>query len=273
MTEESLTFEDKEIAYFLISDIDKLKSYLLKKIKGAKEDKVGNIHYVKGRGKILVTAHLDTVFSPPKKVYYSYTSDKKLKYSGEINPIGADDRAGCWALYKHIKETDKDFYAIFTVGEETGGYGAQNAVFDKKYDFQYIVSLDRYGANNVCFYDIATEEFRRDVLALGFEETFGGFTDACVFAERFNVCGVNVSVGYMQAHTSSEYLIVDDLKDSIYKHMKIFSLNKKYVYDYYDDIYMYGKYRKDYYDFKAYYDFWAKYDKYLGKEYRYQEKY
>ena len=107
---------------------------------------------------IAVVAHLDTVFtSPPENIFYDRV--KNVMWSPE--GMGADDRAGVYAIVQLIKQGLRPT-VIFTTDEERGALGAEKLVKDYSEaitELKYIIQLDRRGSNDCVFYDCENPAF------------------------------------------------------------------------------------------------------------------
>ena len=76
-------------------------------------------------------------------------------YSGNFNIIGKrimgkalDDRAGCWALIRAMKNsqaTENDVYAVFTAQEEVGLRGAKTSAFSINPDMAIAIDVSNVG--------------------------------------------------------------------------------------------------------------------------------
>lgn len=211
--------------------------------------------YAEGTVPVLLVAHYDTVLSrPPRWI----NNDKGIMSAS--NGLGADDRAGVFA----ILETIKNYHCsvLFTGGEERGGIGAE--AFAKsgiKPDVNYIIELDRRGENDAVFYDCANQEFIDFVESKGWEEAWGTFSDISTIAPYIGVAAVNLSIGYMHEHQKIETLDGNVLRKVIERLPNLLHEDKKYEYveskisrkwygGYYDYDYGYGCYRaQDYVPF------------------------
>lgn len=168
---------------------------------------------------IALAAHLDTVFfKPPEQVLYDRVKNIMIGIGG----LGADDRAGAFAIIKLVQSGLKP-HIILTTEEEMGGIGAK-VLSAKKCpfgDLKYIIQLDRRGSNDCVFYDCANKDFISYIETFGFTENFGSFTDICYFCPAWKVAGVNLSVGYQDEHTVQETLYVNQLFATIQKVRKM----------------------------------------------------
>lgn len=194
-----------------------LKKYGYKEILVTKD-------YVMARGTlpVMLAAHLDTVFTgPPENIYY----DAKAHVAWSPQGMGADDRAGIYAIARILKETDYRPHLLFSTGEEKGCVGVSQLVKDyPKFPWgklKYIAQLDRRGKEDCVFYDCANEDFIKYIEDFGFKTAYGTFTDITVVCPAWGIAGVNLSVGYENEHSIAEYIKFDELELTIarVKHM------------------------------------------------------
>jgi len=160
---------------------------------------------------------MDTVFNlPPDEIYY----DREFGVIWSPDGLGADDRAGVFAIFKILQRGLRPTL-IFTTDEEIGAVGAEELV--KKYPLKpptpikYIIELDRRGVADCVFYSCANNDFIRYVENFGFIEDFGTFSDISVICPEWGIAGVNLSIGYKREHSYSETLHVEPLFATINK--------------------------------------------------------
>jgi hypothetical protein len=170
---------------------------------------------------IALVAHMDTVFKFPVSDLY-YDQKKGVLWSPE--GLGADDRAGIFAIIKILQDGLRPS-VILTTGEEEGGVGAC-AICDKFPDcpipgLKYMIQLDRHGTNDCVFYDCYCPEFVDYVESFGFCERWGSFTDISFLMPEWQIVGVNLSVGYEDEHSKQEILCINPLFDTIKKVKKM----------------------------------------------------
>lgn len=184
---------------------------------------------------IALVAHMDTVFKFPVSDLY-YDQKKGVLWSPE--GLGADDRAGIFAIIKILQEGLRPS-VILTTGEEEGGVGA--CAICERYPecpipgLKYMIQLDRHGTNDCVFYDCYCPEFVDYVESFGFCERWGSFTDISFLMSEWQIVGVNLSVGYEDEHSKQEILCVNPLFDTIKKVKKM--LTEKDIPDFvYDEI-------------------------------------
>ena len=170
----------------------------------------------KGDIPIALVAHLDTVFKSPVENLY-YDTRKNVMWSPE--GLGADDRAGVFAIVKIIKMGYRP-HIIFTTDEEIGGVGAEQITKDMEFPFEdmkYIIQLDRRGTNDCVFYDCDNPAFTEYVESFGFTEAWGSFSDISFICPHWMVAGVNLSIGYKDEHSFGETLHVSPMLATIDK--------------------------------------------------------
>lgn len=173
--------------------------------------------YAIGDIPIALVAHMDTVFKFPVHDLY-YDSNKYVFWSPD--GLGADDRAGVFAILQILK-TGLRPSIILTTDEEMGGMGASALVLDHPNcpisGLKYMIQLDRRGEDDAVFYDCITEDFQQYITNFGFSKALGSFSDISFLMPEWDICGVNLSIGYYDEHTYQEHLRVDHLYATIHK--------------------------------------------------------
>ena len=221
--------------------------------------------YAKGDFPVLLVAHLDTVHKKlPGKIKYN-----KGKLSSP-NGIGGDDRCGVYMIFDIIKEYNCS--VLFCEDEEIGGVGSDKFIKTKLAGelvgtFNYLIEFDRKGSNDAVFYDCANTEFEDFITKEFYKTQYGSFSDISTLAPFLKAAAVNLSCGYYNAHTKTEYLVWKEMLNSISEAKKILARtteNDKFEYiespysnallfgGYYDDFYSYGSYGS-YYGESVYY--------------------
>lgn len=185
------------------------------------EKKVGS-----GEGAtIMLSAHMDTV----KNVY----ADRKvLENNGIITSskgaLGADDRAGIAIILEVLRNIDKLSFegtikVAFSREEEIGCVGSSKIDPAWYSDVDLAIVVDRRGNRDIvvgCFDAFCSNEvgkFFEDVSAMqdmNWQAVEGGISDALTFS-RNGINSVNLSAGYMNEHTEREYLVFDDMCDTV----------------------------------------------------------
>lgn len=210
--------DDYKLFESLVSLTQKEMHRMLSKYVKARYTKY-RIHkdYIVGIGDIPIAlvAHMDTVYKTPVKNLY-YDEKKGTIWSPE--GLGADDRAGIFAIIKII-ESGLRPSVIFTTDEEVGGLGA-SALSEKECpipNLKYLIQLDRRGMNDCVFYECHNPLFTEYIESFGFIEQYGSFSDISFLCPEWEICGVNLSVGYFDEHSVIETLYVPALLDTIKK--------------------------------------------------------
>lgn len=188
-----------------------------------KENCIITKKYVVGIGTIPIAlvAHMDTVFDlPVKDLYY----DQKKGVLWSPDGLGADDRAGVFAIIKILQSGFRPS-VIFTTDEEKGGEGAceLGQIPCPIPNLKYMIELDRQGVDDCVFYDCYNPQFMDYVESFGFQERQGSFSDISFLMSDWNICGVNLSIGYIDEHTYSETLHLKPMLETIKKVEKMLS--------------------------------------------------
>lgn len=200
-----------------------LKSYLPK---GSIKDEHGNYFLVIGeKPTTMFTCHLDTACIKQEKVKHIQV-ENIIKTDGKTI-LGADDKAGMTVILYMIEKKIPGLYYFF-IGEEVGCIGS-GKLSDNWSNFEYsqsikkCVSFDRRGTKSIItnqFYGTCcSDEFGQDLadklnatgngLSMELDDT-GIMTDSAKFMHLIPEC-TNISVGYYNEHTKSEYQNIDFL--------------------------------------------------------------
>jgi hypothetical protein len=175
------------------------------------------------KDRALLVAHVDTVWHDTPNI--KIIKQGNLLFSGNVvrgvskksgapfihgTGIGADDRAGVAALWE-LKNLGHSI--LLTNSEEIGCWGSQVLMAERKYadmiqDHSFAIQFDRRGQNDLVFYHVGTKKFKRYCEAnTGFVTAEGSFSDIAVLCR--DICGVNISIGYMNEHRPAEVLRLD----------------------------------------------------------------
>lgn len=164
---------------------------------------------------VALVAHMDTVFdSPSSEVYY----DMRKGICWSPDGLGADDRAGVFAILNLLQRKLRPS-VILTLGEEQGGKGA-TALAERTCpipNLKYMIELDRQGENDAVYYQCYSPTFMSYVEDYGFLEKHGSYSDITFLMEKWQICGVNLSIGYKNEHSYSEILDVNAMFATINK--------------------------------------------------------
>jgi hypothetical protein len=179
----------------------------------------------------LLVAHVDTVWNDSKHISPCRLPDSSLlvsenRYRGltkkDQTPIiggfgiGADDRAGVAILWE-LRNLGHSL--LLVNGEESGCLGSSYLMAKKKrarlmQQHQFAVEFDRKGKNDLVFYQVGSLDFVRYCeRSTGYKMAEGSFTDICLICQE--ICGVNISVGYKNEHTSNELLSLNKWNNTL----------------------------------------------------------
>jgi hypothetical protein len=177
------------------------------KDKGYKNIISNNLYVIaEGELPICICAHMDTVFP---KVPYEFYYDEKKAVLWSPQGLGADDRAGNYAIIELLERGYRPSI-ILTDLEERGGIGASELV--EKYpecpfsDCRALIQLDRCGERDSVYYECDNEDFEKLINSYGFKTNWGTFTDISIFGPAWEIAAVNLSIGYYNEHTQTEIL-------------------------------------------------------------------
>lgn len=176
--------------------------------------------FAKGDIPVMLCAHMDTVHKKPVSTIWMSDSDCVWSPQG----IGGDDRCGIYTILMNITSKYKP-YILFTENEEIGCIGAGYFVDDIEsgrinkddININFIIEIDRKGANDSVFYDCDNYEFEEYINEFGFKTAFGTCSDISYVAPALGVAAVNLSCGYYNQHTLDEFIVLDELYDTINK--------------------------------------------------------
>ena len=217
----------------------KLKQYLcgVMKMTYKEENTIIGDGYIYCRGNIpvLLTAHMDTVHKELIKDYYEdVQTDEDGNTTHTISSpqgIGGDDRCGIYAILKII-ESGYIPYVLFCEEEEVGGIGS--AKFCKtKYitelsNLKFLIELDRANANDLVFYSNANQDWIDWVEdETNWKKSWGTFSDISHLSPACEISSVNLSCGYYKAHTVYEYVIIEELLETIEMTKHLLDASKK----------------------------------------------
>ena len=158
---------------------------------------------------IAICAHLDTVWEDfkgqGKHMYY----DKYKECMWCPEGAGFDDKVGIFLVIKIVTSGLKPCI-ILSCNEEIGCLGASEVAnlpcpFS---DLKYCIELDRMGTNDCVFYSCDNKDFVNYVESFGFKKNWGSFSDISRICPAWGIAGVNLSVGYLEEHTTNERLYV-----------------------------------------------------------------
>ena len=174
--------------------------------------------YAKGDVPVLLTAHMDTVHSKPVEDYYELVAENGDHILYSPQGIGGDDRCGIYMILRIIEEYKCS--VVFCEDEEKGCVGSKKFC---KTDYikevsscNYMIGLDRAHAADAVFYSCDNEQFTKFICdATGYKKEWGSYSDISHLAPAAGIAAVNLSCGYYEAHTTSEYVNLEEMDNTI----------------------------------------------------------
>lgn len=202
-----------------------LKAYLnlrLLEFYNAEDVTVGDgFIYAKGITPVCLTAHMDTVHKEKVREFYGYY-DKKNDRNIISSPqgIGGDDRCGVFMIMEVLRTTDYRPSIIFCEDEEIGGIGSdkfcRTGYLKELEEVKFFIELDRANGNDLVFYDDDNTEFHEWCEKVTeYKENYGSFSDIGNFCPNIGISGVNISCGYYNAHSTDEYVVLEEMMSGI----------------------------------------------------------
>lgn len=191
--------------------------------------------YAKGNLPVLLVAHCD-VEIPHKQITKEIEIDydeisKIIKVSKDHNKyLGADDRAGVYALLELSAERKYKPYLLFTTEEEillfkgvrkfiNDNLDPSNELYNK---ILFAIELDNVGNNKSNFYHCKNKAFKEFINDYGFSSASRvsnviTSTDVVDLSKIYNFSSANLSVGYYHPHKNNHYLNLSELESTIVK--------------------------------------------------------
>ena len=237
--------EDKMMAF--------LKDECLKAGAKVVED-AGNLYAIKGEADTYpcVVAHTDQVQTAACRVFQAKDIVFGLSLDGRsFEGLGADDKNGIWIALKCLQSFDAMKVAFFRE-EETGCQGSAKATVAFFDNCRFVIQCDRKGGkdfiNRIGNMQICSDVFVKDakIKDFGFKKEAGMMTDV----QKLRNLGVkvsccNISCGYYEPHSSKEYTVLPELKNTL-AFVKSIIRNCTKVYEYNEPV------RKAYTDGRGY---------------------
>lgn len=171
-------------------------------------------------GRPILSCHMDQVQKgPPGKIIKE--GDRRITIiRGEKDGLGADDKNGIWICLRLLSEWDTSF--IFSTGEESISKNVEHVLRANQSvlgRIPYALVFDRRGHGDIIGSEngYCTLEFEEHVAREG--KTFGYRPSPGVFSDADSLCEhmecVNLSVGYHDAHSTTEYTVYQELVNAL----------------------------------------------------------
>ena len=191
---------------------------------------IGDCLFVHGNVPVMLVCHADIVGkdNPDSFIYMTEKDGTTTIMAYDKRTLGGDDRCGQYIILEALKELvahDIKPYVLVTSDEEKGCIGASSfvkAMPTNEYDIKFMIELDRRGANDLVYYDCdGHEEFMRYCeQSTNYVHNYGSYSDIVEVMEAWKICGVNMSCGYYNEHTSNEYVVIEEMMNTLHTLVK-----------------------------------------------------
>lgn len=257
LSTQSASYETERMQATIISILDQLQL-------GYTQDKYRNIYVTKGNADLYPTmvCHIDTVHEINDHVTIQRVNDNLYAFDTHLMQqygIGGDDKVGIYITLKCLMHFD-NFKAVFFLDEEVGCIGSSNADHTFFDDSTIVLQCDRQGyedfvnqiGNVKLFDDTLLNDIQSTLTYYGRKVTTGGLTDVKTIASNNNVQVANMSCGYYNPHSDTEYINITDMNDTLEMCVRIFTItaHKRYTIENRISSYSISKYynyKSDYY--------------------------
>lgn len=250
-----------ETAFPLFVDICKLsamelKIYLNEILRSYYPDAVENADgylYAKGSMPILLTAHMDTVHKELVKDFYEHKTNEGMTIISSPQGIGGDDRCGIYMILQILSTTEMRPSILFCEDEEIGGIGSnkfcKSEYIEDLCSMKFLIELDRANAFDAVFYDDDNQTFHDWIeRETGYKEAWGSFSDISNLSPACGIASVNFSCGYYNAHTTNEFVVMEEMFDTIDTVVDLLKkANEVEQFEYIESTYTYNPYYTGYY--------------------------
>ena len=163
--------------------------------------------YVKGSAPYLLVAHTDTVHKErPVDIFFTKKfNDPTYTTFASSQGIGGDDRSGIAIIFA-LLNTGLRPSLLFPSGEEIGTKGSIRftELNPDLPNVNFILQFDRRNNTDVTRYADQNDSLIKEIIALGYTEVQGSFSDISILCPKYLVSGVNVSASFFNEHTPIE---------------------------------------------------------------------
>ena len=142
------------------------------------------------------------------------------KYLRGYGVIGGDDKCGIFITLSLLRKYKNKLNFVFSINEEKGMTGIQSVVNSQDFSkVLYGIVIDRRGAGDIICVDnsYGTKEFEAALKKVGDPYGFKPARGSCSDANhiRSKVSCANLSSGYYNPHSKKEFVILDDVQNSM----------------------------------------------------------
>lgn len=137
----------------------------------------------------------------------------------ERDILGADDRAGCFALLQIMREDPRP-NILLTNHEEVGGRGARVFAHDTNLwkHFKLFIEFDRHGCNHYVQYNDNPQSMHSWLANFGIKnDGYGSYSDIATISGHTNIPSFNMAIGYTNQHSDRESLDISAMNLAISK--------------------------------------------------------
>jgi di/tripeptidase len=226
-------------------------------------DNKGNLYLTKGTLETMdeyypcVVSHMDTVHRGHKELIENKVRlviEEKVLFDGVTNTntliaklpdtdkqtgIGGDDKCGVYVCLELFEKFDK-LKGAFFVEEEIGMLGSRQADSNFFGNVGYAIQFDAPSSNwitEICSgVKLFDEDFKGEIKEVLNESGYtkfsiDPFTDVNQLASKFDFNCLNLGCGYYRQHTDHEYVVVEEVSDSVNAGVKLITKlgNVKYT--------------------------------------------
>lgn len=207
-------------------------------------DEFGNLFMKKGESDSYpcVVAHMDTVHLDQREmvgtedrllILEGKGPDGNILYAQQASPsgvnittgIGGDDKAGVFIVLELMKKFDT-IMAAFFVEEEIGCFGSRKAIGDEwleqaGYFIEFDAPTDDWISKRCSNILLFNDEFEKilepvwEMFNLSKPSISDPYTDVQELKKNYDVNCINYFAGYMDMHTSFEYVVVEYVQKAI----------------------------------------------------------
>ena len=175
---------------------------------------IGDNLFAHGNVPIMLVSHADIVGTDYPTEFIYEKNDSIIRANNRT--LGGDDRCGGYIILEALKKLNVRPYICITHDEEKGCLGADEFTTKmpyNEYEIKFMIELDRRGSNDLVYYDCdGYDEFMKFCEDMtGYKHAHGSYSDICSFMDEWKVCGVNLSCGYYNEHTSQEYVVINEM--------------------------------------------------------------
>ena len=229
---QSKTYQTQRMSRYICDELNRLNLPHTK-------DKYGNIYCAKGYAKYYpcMVCHIDTVHEIAKSPRIFEHEDIMVAFDMKTKQqigTGGDDKVGIFITLEMLRHYN-NFKAVFFLDEECGCVGSSHAQLSFFKDCTTVLECDRRGYNdfvnsisgtklfNDKYYNVIKpilKKYNRTVCN-------GGITDVGEILPKLPIMGANMSCGYYNPHSDTEYIHVSEVEQTRLLCIDIFDKIKK----------------------------------------------